>query len=107
MDYDEMLHAALPKMPGYDGLSDAAKELLGRFGVLDLKNEAECRARLEPYQQEKGFDDITLWGTVVLAVQELCDAGFFKKVGVVLSQKLFVGLWSDEVKEAALKEAGQ
>ena len=107
MDYDEMLHAALPKMPGYDGLSDAAKELLGRFGVLDLKNEAECRARLEPYQQEKGFDDITLWGTVVVATRELWSAGFFKKGGVVLEEKLFIGLWSDEVKEAALKEAGQ
>ena len=107
MDYDEMLHAALPKMPGYDGLSDAAKELLGRFGVLDLKNEAECRARLEPYQQETGFDDITLWGTVVVATQELWHAGFFKKGAVALEEKMFIGLWSDEVKEAALKEAGQ
>ena len=107
MDYDEMLHAALPKMPGYDGLSDAAKELLGFFGVLDLKNEAECRARLEPYQQEKGFDDIALCGTVVVATQELWHAGFFKKGGVALDDKMFIGLWSDEVKEAALKEAGQ
>ena len=107
MDYDEMLHAALPKMPGYAGLSDAAKEFLGACIVLDLKNEAECRARLEPYQQEKGFDDVTLWGTVVVASQELLNAGFFKKGGVALEEKLFIGLWSDAVKDAALKESGQ
>ena len=107
MDYDEMLHAALPKMPGYDGLSDAAKDFLGACIVLDLKNEAEARARLDLYQQEKGFDDITLWGTVVVATRELWRAGFFKKGGVVLEDKMFRGQWSDEVKEAALKESGQ
>ena len=104
MDYDEMLRAALPKMPGYDGLSDAAKELLGLCIALDLKNAAEARARLEPYQQEKGLDDVALWGTVVVAAQELWQKGFFKKGGVALEDKMFVGLWSDEVKEAALKE---
>ena len=107
MDYDEMLQAALPKMPGYAELSDTAKEFLGACIVLDLKNEAEARARLEPYQQKKGFDDITLWGTVVVASQELWRAGFFKKGAVALEDKMFIGQWSDEVKEAALKEAGQ
>ena len=106
MDYDEMVRTALPKMPGYDGLSDAAKELLGLCATLDLKNAAEARARLDPCQQEKGLDDVALWGTVVVAAKELWLKGFFKKGGVALEDKMFIGLWSDEVKEAALKEEG-
>ena len=107
MDYNEMVKAALLKQESYAGLSDAAKDLLGLCAVCDLKNAAEARARLEPYQQEKGLDDITLWGTVVVASQELIGAGFFKKMGVDASQKLFIGLWSDALKEAALKEGEQ
>lgn len=107
MDYNEMMKAALLKHESYGGLSDEAKELLDLCAVIDLKNAAEARARLEPYQQDKGFDfdDVALWGTVVLAAQELWHAGFFKKGGIDIDQKLFTGLWSDELKEAALKEA--
>ena len=105
MDYNEMMKAAILKHESYDKLSDEAKELLDLCAVNDLKNAAEARARLEPYQQDKGFDDVTLWGTVVLAARELWHAGFFKKGGVDIDQRLFAGLWSDEMKEAALKEA--
>ena len=105
MDYKEMMKAAVLKHESYAVLSDEAKELLDLCAVIDLKNAAEARAMLEPYQQEKGFDDVTLWGTVVLAAQELWRAGFFKKGGVDIDQSLFSGQWSDELKEAALKEA--
>lgn len=105
MDYNEMMKAAILKHDSYDKLSDEAKELLDLCFVIDLKNAAEAHARLEPYQQDKGFDDVTLLGTVVLAAQELWHAGFFKKGGIDIDQKLFAGLWSDELKEAALRES--
>ena len=104
MDYDEMLHAALPKMPGYARLSDAAKELLALGNALDLKHVAECRASLETYQQGKGLDEAAFWGTVALSLMELVGAGLIKKAGIDMQKRLFCAIWSDEVKEAALKE---
>ena len=103
MNYDEMLQAALPRMEGYEELSEAAKGLLPFCEALDLKNIAECRARLDAYQKEAGLDDVTLWGTVVLAAHELTGAGFVKQAVFDIDKKLLICAWSDAVRKKALE----